>query len=253
MTFVGDYVGRDVRRGTGGAGGGQPPVRMCDAPAKVTLRALLAQNMNRLGLTTAAVETLVAHARISGYRAGQAVFAPTDSDHLVHFLIRGAVRITCEMGSGTMTVRIVRPGQFFSLASLFDHPEPRKFGAVAHEAALVALISHEAMRQVLMALPPANALTLVSSTWRVLLRLLFDKCAYLMAPLRERVTRALELLAQDFGTPHERGVLIDLPLTHHDVAELAVASRANVSRCLSAMRREGRLDVEGRRFILVRH
>lgn len=258
MTFVEEYVGSEVRRPVRAATGsttcgtrrGHSPG--CDA-AKVTLRALLGANMTRLGLTPAAIETIVGHARISAYRAEQAVFAPADADHLVHFLIRGAVRITCERpGVPPMTVRIVRPGQFFSLASLFDHPEPRKFGAIAHEPALVALVSHEAMRQVLATLPPANALTLVSSSWRVLLRLVFDKCAALMSPLRDRVEGALELLAQDFGTPHPRGTLIDLPLTHHDVAQLAVASRANVSRCLSSMRREGRLDVEGRRFVLVR-
>jgi CRP-like cAMP-binding protein len=224
-----------------------------DAPAKVTLRALLGANMGRLGLTPAAVETLVTHARISAYRAGQSLFVPAESDHVLHFLIRGAVRITCtRRGVPPMTVRIMKPGHVFSLASLSDHAEPRTFGAVAHEPALVAVVGHDAMRQVLMTLPPANAIALVSNSWRVLLRQLLDKCMSLMAPLRDRVEGALELLAHDFGAPHALGTLIDLHLTHHDVAELAVASRANVSRCLSAMRREGRIEVDGRRFVLVR-
>jgi CRP/FNR family transcriptional regulator len=255
MAFVGEYVGSDGRRLV--VESGCAPRRGvssgCEAPAKVTLRALLGANMMRLGLTPAAIDTLVMSAHITPYRTGQTVSATAGSDDLVHFLINGAVRVTCTHdGVEPMTVRFIRPGQFFSLTPLSDEPSPPSFGAAAHEPALVAAVGREAMRQVLMTLPPANALTFVAHSWRVLLRLVFDKCVSLMSPLRERVATSLELLAQDFGAPHARGVLIDLPLTHQDVAQLAVASRANVSRCLSSMRRDGRLDVEGRRFVLIR-
>ena len=71
-------------------------------------------------------------------------------------------------------------------------------------------------------------------------------------PLRDRVVHELEILAHDFGQPDPRGVLIDLPLTQADLAELVVGSRAKVSRCVADLRRAGKLEVSGRRLILTR-
>ena len=47
-------------------------------------------------------------------------------------------------------------------------------------------------------------------------------------------------------------MLIDLPLTQADLAELVVGSRAKVSRCVTDLRRAGKLEVSGRRLILTR-
>jgi CRP-like cAMP-binding protein len=87
-------------------------------------------------------------------------------------------------------------------------------------------------------------------TWRVLSRLLYEKCLQLTMPLRDRVVHELAVLAHDFGEPHDDGVLINLPLTQADLAQLVVASRANVSRCLAALRRARLLEFVGRRILL---
>src|SRR5437870_10650754 len=221
--------------------------------AKPTLRALLSQNAARLGLTASAIEAIVGQSQITHWRAGQQIFDAEDSHDLVNFLVAGAVKVRCHgPGNTPVLVQLVRPGQFFGLASLFDQPGPRQFGAVAHTPATVAMLSQEVMTNVVAGLPPGHALQLMAYSWRALSRLLYEKCALLTMPLRDRLLHELEVLAHDFGQPDPEGVLIDLPLTQADLAELVVGSRAKVSRCVADLRRAGKLEVSGRRLILTR-
>ena len=60
----------------------------------------------------------------------------------------------------------------------------------------------------------------------------------------------LDQLACDFGRPVSDGTLIDLPLIHRDLAKLVVASRANVTRRLCALRHSRTIDVVSRRIVL---
>src|SRR5438094_333685 len=155
--------------------------------------------------------------------------------------------LTCGLG-----ITGVRPGQFFGLASLFDRPGRRQFSAVAHVPAAVAMMSQEVMNGVAAGLPAGRALQLMAYSWRALSWLLYEKCLLLTMPLRDRLVHELEVLAHDFGRPDPAGVLIDLPLTQADLAELVVGSRAKVSRCVADLRRAGKLEVSGRRLILTR-
>jgi CRP-like cAMP-binding protein len=222
-----------------------------EAPSKATLRALLGREGPRLGLTTAAIEEIVRQSQITYWRAGQEIFSQGESHDLVNFLVAGAVRVVAQGHKGVpVVVQIVRPAHFFGLASLFDPPGPRLFGAVAHVDAIVAVMSQDALSGVMAALPPGHALQLMAYSWRVLSRLLYDKCLHLTMPLRDRVLHELGVLARDFGERREGGILIDLPLTQADLAEMVVASRANVSRCLAALRRGRLLEVTGRRMLL---
>src|SRR5438876_910888 len=172
--------------------------------------------------------------------------------------IAGAVKVLCQGRRGVpVLVQIARPGQFFGLASLFDRPGPRQFSAVAHVPAVVAMMSQEVMNGVVAGLPAGRALQLMAYSWRALSRLLYEKCLLLTMPLRDRLVHELEVLAHDFGQSDPEGLVIDLPLTQADLAELVVGSRAKVSRCVADLRRAGKLKVSGRRVILtsrfVRH
>lgn len=220
--------------------------------AKSCLRAQLTRNAGRLGLTTSAVERLVDCAQLTHWRAGQSIFGPDDVDDLTNFVVSGIVRISCPgPAQGRLTVQLVRSGHFFGFAWPCDARGPRRFAAVAHAPSLVAMVSRDVMAATITALPPSAAMRLMGSSWRSVSHLLFEKCELLTLPLRDRVLHELRLLARDFGTPVAGGVLIDVRLTHRDVAELVAATRPNVSRALIALRRAGRIDIVDHRIVLV--
>ena len=70
-----------------------------------------------------------------------------------------------------------------------------------------------------------------------------------------RVQGLLELLAERFGKPHPQGALIDLRITHHQLAAAAGCTRASVTRLIGKLRAAGVLTVVGahgsQRFCLV--
>src|SRR5205823_4818295 len=83
-----------------------------------------------------------------------AAIAADGAHDLVNFLVSGAVKVLCQGRRGVpVLVQIVRPGQFFGLASLFDRPGRRQFSAVAHVPAVVAMMSQEVMNGVVAGLP----------------------------------------------------------------------------------------------------
>jgi CRP/FNR family transcriptional regulator len=65
-----------------------------------------------------------------------------------------------------------------------------------------------------------------------------------------RLARVLLRLAEEHGEPTPEGVLIDLPLTHQELAELIGSTRETTSLTLGAFTREGLLTRQRRRFLV---
>jgi CRP-like cAMP-binding protein len=152
-----------------------------------------------------------------------------------------------------VTVHYVKPGSFITTGGLFERrPFKRAFTAVAHDAATVALWSHQSLMDVIATLEPMRVLRLAGFSWRSFSVLLRQKLLMLSMSVRERVLFQLELLAKDFGHRIHAppGTLIDLDISHHDLARLVAADRTNVTRCLRDLRDQQLIAVHRGRFVL---
>jgi len=58
-------------------------------------------------------------------------------------------------------------------------------------------------------------------------------------------------LAEDFGVRDSRGVIINLRLTHKEMASLIGVTRETVSFCVLDMRKQGLIETEGKRVVLL--
>ena len=217
---------------------------------KEQFRSLLTDAGRRMGLTSSAVDRLVRSAQLGHWSKGQNIFSPEDTADFVNFLVAGVVKVSCPSGAATVCVELIRPGQFFGLNWYSDQGQPRLFSATAFTDARVAIITNEMMGDLVANSPASGVLQIVSFSWRVLSRLLYDKCALLGLRMEERLIHELAVLARDFGRDARDGVLIDLPLTHADLAEFALASRANVARVMKRLEREGLVDKDARKIVL---
>lgn len=68
--------------------------------------------------------------------------------------------------------------------------------------------------------------------------------------LEERLYHVLETVAREHGRETEQGLVIHFPLTHEELAFLTGAHRVTVTRALKALRRSGRLLLDGRHLVL---
>jgi CRP-like cAMP-binding protein len=161
------------------------------------------------------------------------------------------VKVTCQGDRGAPVVmQLVPPGRFFHLAPPESASRATAFQAIAHVPSVVASFGAAVMTDVVGDMPPGCAVQMMAYGWRGLSRHLFDTCRLLTMPLRDCVLDQLKTLARDFGRPHPSGVKIDLPLTHADLAALAVGTRANVTRAVAALRAAGRVSVVDGRFVV---
>ncbi len=207
-------------------------------PAAASLRAALLQRPE-LGLRGSVVDTLVAGAAYSTWRAGQTIVTDADRHDLVGIVVHGTVRILCGGERALpLTVDLLCPGRFFRVARTGDGP-PLHIAAVAHTPALVATVTLAVMRSAGSQLPRDDAWALATSAWLCSSRRLIERARLLALPLRSRLVWILRDLAREFGRPCAGGTWIDLPLTHTDLASMAGATRANVSRCVAGLRRDG--------------
>jgi CRP/FNR family transcriptional regulator len=217
---------------------------------KERFRTLLTESAGKMGLSSTAVDRIVRSAQIGQWRKGQRIFSPEDTADFAHFLVAGVVKVSCPSGAGTVCVQLIRPGQFFGLNWYAGRDQPRLFAASAFTDATVAIITNEMMADLVATSPPPSILRILSYSWRVLSRLLYDKCSLLGLSLEERLIHELAILARDFGRAVDGGVVIELPLTHADLAEVALGSRANVARVMKRFERAGLVARDGRCTVL---
>ena len=69
-------------------------------------------------------------------------------------------------------------------------------------------------------------------------------------PVSLRLWQFLIWLSQKFGRDVDRGILIDIGVTHQEIAEVINTTRVSVTRLLQQFEEEGRLERHQRRLIL---
>ena len=71
--------------------------------------------------------------------------------------------------------------------------------------------------------------------------------------IEERVRGFLELLANDYGQPCDRGLRLNIKLTHQELASALSTTRVTVTRVLGSLRDEGWLHIDGQRRLVIAH
>ena len=67
---------------------------------------------------------------------------------------------------------------------------------------------------------------------------------------RERLLTTLQQMAKDHGVATKRGLAIQVPLTHQDIASIINVSRPTVTNLLLQLRHEGILEIVDHRMVL---
>jgi CRP-like cAMP-binding protein len=72
-------------------------------------------------------------------------------------------------------------------------------------------------------------------------------------PIEDRLRLLLQFLGRELGQEMDRGVRLSVRLTHEQIASLAVTTRVSVTRIFIEFRKEGWLEVDAKRHLLIRH
>jgi CRP-like cAMP-binding protein len=69
--------------------------------------------------------------------------------------------------------------------------------------------------------------------------------------IEDRVRGFLELLATSYGQPCDKGLRLNIKLTHQDIAAALSTTRVTVTRILGGLREEGWLQIDGERRLVI--
>lgn len=202
------------------------------------------------GLSPTELQAALRSARRRHARREAFFFQQGDPASALYVLTAGRVRLTQVTPEGDQVIlHLVHPGEMFGgIAVLGDATYP--VSAQALEDCQALAWDGEGMVR-LMERTPRLALNA--------LRLLAGRVQELQDRVRElaterverRVARTLLRLARQAGRKVENGVLIDLPLSRQDLAEMTGTTLFTVSRVLSRWEQQGLVEA-GRERVLIR-
>lgn len=181
------------------------------------------------------------------YRKGETLYLPGEPSGHLFMLKRGVIKLSRLLPDGReLTLTLLKPGDVFGeLEVVGDTPHDAQ--AVAYEDVLLCVMARRDLLRWMQRKPELSLRITKLTGFRLrtiehrLERLLFRSAPAKLADL-------LVELARQFGRRDGSGLLIDLPLTHQELANLTGSVRETVSGVLAQFRQQGWIVIEHRRI-----
>jgi CRP/FNR family transcriptional regulator len=202
------------------------------------------------GVGPQAVEALAASVELRRQRRGSSLWQAGDPSDAVYWVRSGVISIV----QATAHDRVVTIG-FFGRGELLgvqagDGDTRRRDGATIHEDAAVLVMRRDAFQSWLVRYPSVVPVVLEVVATRFA-RMQERLALVSMHGAKARLAALLLDLSQRFGVRDSRGVIIDLRLTHRELASMIGATRETVSVAMVELRQGGLVCTEHRRIIIV--
>ena len=178
------------------------------------------------------------------------IFTPGDPDDQLYFLLSGTVRLYKIYGDyKEATTALLRDGGVFGKLNLVEGRWQDVFAEAVTEAR-VASIQKAALERVIKR-DPEFALKLFSSLSERLRQSDEVIESLLHREVSTRLATLLLNLGERFGEDGQADVLIGVRLTHQELANMIASTREAVSKVMSEFQREGSIEVQNRRIVLL--
>ena len=187
--------------------------------------------------------------RIRKYPRSSPVYLPDDQADGVLLLAEGRVRISNFTAGGKQAIlAFIEPGELFGELALFDSGGREEFAETA-EPSTIVLIPGDEMRRLMEAAPQValGVTKLIGLRRRRIERRLKS---LLFRSNRERLVHLLLELADQYGRPDPGGILIDIKLSHQDLANVIGSTRETVTVTLGELQAEGAVRIARRTIVL---
>ena len=168
-----------------------------------------------------------------------------------YVLLTGRVKMAQITPSGQqITMRIMIPGDTFGAIALL-RPQAGYPATARADADCTAMAWATVELRELVDDEPAISLNVMSLMHGTISELQERQKALVTDRVEQRIARILLKLASQSGKKIDRGILIDIPITRQDIAEMSGTTLFTVSRTLNEWNRDGLLEI-GRERVVIR-
>ena len=179
------------------------------------------------------------------------IFFPGDPAERVYLIRRGAVRLSRVYESGEeITVALLRENSLFGVLSLLTgHRSDRFYHAVAFTRVEMITAPATSVRKAIEEDTGVGLLLLQGLSTRILqTETMIETLTH--RDMSSRLVSFLLVLCRDFGVAGEKGITIDLRLSHQSIAEAIGSTRVTITRLLGDLRNIGLLQVERKKITI---
>lgn len=187
---------------------------------------------------------------VQRYRRKQAIYNLGDAGDRIFIIKSGLVKISKVTEEGKeLTLNFFTVGDIFGELAVFDG-SPRNALAEAYEDTIVCTIPSEEFMRFMLKHPllSLNVTRLIAERRRKLENKIDN---LLFKGAHARLAGLFLELAVDFGVKDSRGIIINLKLTHREMANLIGSTRETVSFALIDLKKQGVIEADGKRVILL--
>jgi len=183
------------------------------------------------------------------YKKGEVILRPFDTPQGVYFLEKGFVRLyTISQDGKELTLIIFKPNDFFPIGWAINNTPNTQYLETMTDALLWRAPKEEFIRFV-----QENPDAFFELTSKMLVRLggILERMEYLaFGNAYSKVASILTICAERFGEKEGKNLVIQVPLTHKDVANLVGITRETASIEIKKLERKGLLTYHGRHLII---
>jgi CRP/FNR family transcriptional regulator len=181
------------------------------------------------------------------FAAKDTIFTPGDPDGQLYFLLEGTVRLYKIYGEyKEATVALLKDGGVFGELSLDETPSQNAFAEAVTDVRVVG-VRKGFLTEVIKRRPEFAMKLLFSFSERLsqsdeVIESLVNR------EVSARLATLLLNLGDRFGEINESGTVLNVRLTHQELANMIVCTREAVSKVMSEFQRDGLIEVRNRRI-----
>ena len=179
------------------------------------------------------------------------IFFPGDPAERVYLIRRGAVRLSRVYETGEeITVALLRENSLFGVLSLLTgNRSDRFYHAVAFTRVELIAAPATSVRNAIEQDASVGLLLLQGLSSRVLqTETMIETLTH--RDMSSRLASFLLVLCRDFGVPGEKGVTIDLRLSHQAIAEAIGSTRVTITRLLGELKNSSLLAIDRKKITI---
>jgi CRP/FNR family transcriptional regulator len=183
------------------------------------------------------------------YRKNQVIFLEEETGNYMYLVLSGKVKVAKAGVSGKETILAIhRTGDFFGEMALLDGKTAPATVSAMEDSKIMSISGADFHKYLL-------------HNQKVMLQIIQVLCARLRqvwqtqslnsSTADARIRMGVYQLAKRHGIRDAHGTIIDLKITHQELAEMVGTSRETVTRVLTKLREQGIIEIDQRRITLL--
>ena len=204
-----------------------------------------------VGLSDEELEQLANLADEEKYSGGCNIVSENDLPDNIYIIVSGKVEIIKTHGDNNDKIKILATlsaGDSFGEMSLLDGKTSPATVSAIEDCKIISVSATDFHKYLLR---NEKVLLQIINVLCARLRQVWQTQSMSSSTADARIRMGIHQLAEKHGIRDARGTIIDLKITHQELAEMVGTSRETVTRVLAHLRKKGIIEINQRRIILL--